>query len=128
MDEAKQTLAFEKDEQVDVKEVLSKLLFLGPKIVLVTDGEHGSYFSDGQRFLKAPIYPAKIVEKTGAGDAYISAFITALILGESFEEAMIWGAINSSHVIQEIGAQNGLLSEEDLKRHRKAVPELAATS
>lgn len=126
--EAEQTLAIDPKENVAVRDLLSKLLLLGPKIVVITDAAQGSYCSDGQRYLKAGIFPAKVVEKTGAGDAYSSAFLAALISGQMLEEAMVWGAVNSAHVITEAGAQNGLLAREALERHRKVVGELVATS
>lgn len=128
MEEAKQTLGIDKGEKPSPRDILSKLSLLGPKMIVVTDAERGSYATDGQKFLQAGIFPTKLVEKTGAGDAYISAFMTALILGESLEEAMIWGTIDASHVIQEVGAQNGLMTREQIRGHRKSLPELVATS
>src|SRR3989344_2625259 len=128
MEEAKLVLGIDKSDKVEQKDVLSKLITLGPRLVVVTDAEHGSFASDGQKFLKAPVFPTKLVEKTGAGDAYACAFVTALIHNKSMEDAMIWGTVNASHVIQEIGAQNGLMSRVDIEEHRKTVPELVATT
>ena len=128
LEEAKRTLGIDSKESVAVRDLLSKLLFLGPKIVVVTDAMEGSYCSDGQKYLKTGIFPAKVIEKTGAGDAYSSAFLAALINGQRLEEAMVWGAVNSAHVITEAGSQNGLLAREALERHRKIIPDLVATS
>lgn len=126
-EEAKDILGIEKTERINVmRDLLSKMLLLGPKIIVVTNGEEGSYATDGKKYLKVGIFPTKLVERTGAGDAYASGFISALVYNQSLEEAMVWGTINASQVISEVGAQNGLLTKEDLERHRKVVAELAA--
>lgn len=126
VEEAKKILEIEMTEQVDIHDLLSKLHLLGPKIILITDGEEGSYASNGSKVLKAGVFPVQIVEKTGAGDAYTAAFISALILEQSLEEAMIWGTINSANVLKHIGPQNGQMKKEELLRYRKSVPEMVA--
>lgn len=126
MEEAKRILTIDPTEMIEVDDVLSKMLLLGPKVVVITAGQEGSYATDGQNNFKAGIFPTQVVEKTGAGDAYSAALVAALEQGESLEEAMIWGTINASHVIQQIGPLNGMMAKEDLERHRKTVPELKA--
>jgi len=118
LEEAKKILGFSELEIVEMRDLLSKMLFLGPKIIVVTDGAEGSFATDGNRNLKAGILPTKLVEKTGAGDAYAGGFLAALFLGKSLEEAMVWGTINASHLIGEVGAQNGLLTREELEKNR----------
>lgn len=126
LEEAKDILGIEKVQRANIRDILSKMLLLGPKIIVVTEGKEGSYASDGKKYLRIGIFPTKLVEKTGAGDAYASGFISALAYSQSLEEAMVWGSISASHVIQEVGAQKGLLTKQDLERHRGAVAELAA--
>ena len=125
-DEAKEILGIDRSEKSDVGDLLSKMLLLGPKIVVITDGDQGSYAADGKNYFKVGVYPARLIEKTGAGDAYASGFISALILKRSLEEAMVWGAINAAHVVGYVGAQRGLLTQNELERHRKVVRELEA--
>jgi len=124
LEEAKQIMEIEIKEKVPVRELLDKMLSLGPKMIILTDGEEGSYATDGNNYLKVGVFPTQIVEKTGAGDAYASAFIAALIYNMPVSEAMIWGTINASHVIRELGSQNGLLTKDELERNRKAVWDL----
>lgn len=126
VEEAKKILEIDISERVNVHDLLSKLHLLGPKIILITDGEEGSYVSDGSKVLKAGIFPSIIVEKTGVGDAYCAAFISALFYGETIEEAMVWGTINASHVLQHMGPETGQMKKEDLLRYRKTVPEMVA--
>lgn len=127
MEEAKRILNIDLEEKVEPGDLLSKMLILGPKIVVITDGEEGSYASNGQKNLKVGIFPTQVVERTGAGDAYSAGLVSALALGETLEEAMVWGTINASHVIAQIGPLTGMMTKTELLRYRKTVPELKAT-
>ena len=125
-EEARKILEID-EQDINQKDLLSNLLLLGPKNVVITDGAEGSFATDGKSFFRVGIFPVQLVEKTGAGDAYASGLIAGLFNKLPLSEAMIWGTINASHTIQFIGTQNGLLSKDDLERHRKAVPELVAS-
>jgi ribokinase len=98
-----------------VKKLLYGLKSLGAKVVVITDGDNGSYMMDGIHNAYAlGAVACKVIEKTGAGDAYNSGFISAILNGESMQEAMRWGAFNSAAVIEEIGAEKGLLTKEEI--------------
>ena len=96
------------------KDLLKSLSSLGPKICVVTDGADGSFVYDGKRYIKAGILPIDSYERTGAGDAFGVGCLSAIIKGKSFEEALLWGTINSASVIGYIGPENGLLAEKDI--------------
>jgi len=119
-EEAKDILEIRDSVKPQARELLDGLHSLGPKVIAITDGEEGSYASDGQKYLKVGVFPTKLIEKTGAGDSYGSAFIAAFNKNLDLGEAMVWGTINSSHVIQETGAQNGLLNIEEQKIERRS--------
>ncbi|MDO8655094.1 MAG: carbohydrate kinase family protein [bacterium] len=103
-------------KRADIKTLLKLLYRLGCKIVVITDGPKGSYSFDGKQALFLPVFPAKIVERTGTGDAYSTGFISALAHKYSVEEAMRWGTFNSASKIQSIGARQGLLSKSAMTR------------
>ena len=126
VEEAKKILNIDMKEEVQVKELLSKIHLLGPKTVVITDGAEGSYASDGKRNLRLGVFPVQVYEKTGAGDAYTSALICALSYGLDLSEAMVWGALNSASCIQKLGPQNGLLSRAEIERNRMVVRDLVA--
>lgn len=109
----------------DVHDLINKLHALGPKIVVVTDGPNGAYASDGENRFKMPLYPdpAEPVDRTGAGDAFASTFVAALIKGNTQEGALQWAPINSMSVVQEVGAQAGLLTESKLEEYLRNSPE-----
>jgi len=105
------------------KECLLRLRHLGPRFVVVTDGPHGAYGFDGREFLFQEIYPLKVVERTGAGDAFSAGFTAALVGGKDLKEALRWGTVNAAFVAQKVGAQAGLLKKAELlKVLRKWTP------
>ncbi len=107
-----------KPEENNLKELLTGLSKLGPKISIITDGENGSYAYDSTRtekqFLKVGILPVNAFERTGAGDAFGSGCLSALIKGKPLEEALLWGLSNSASVIGYSGPQKGLLHDSEI--------------
>lgn len=109
----------------DLHDLLDRVHQLGVKIAVITDGPNGAYVSDGQQRLKMPLYPdiAPPKERTGAGDAFASTFVAALIKGNNIEGALQWAPINSMNVVQEVGAQAGLLNEKHIEAYLRKSPE-----
>lgn len=113
------------EESRDLKVLLEKIASLGPKTVVITDGFEGAYAFDtrsGDKWFM-PIYPHTPVERTGAGDAFASTIVSALALGKTLEEALLWGPINSQSVVQQIGSQKGLLSQDQIQEFLSKAPE-----
>lgn len=98
------------------KELLTNLSSLGPKIAIITDGGNGSFVYDsiGKKYYKAGVLPVDAYERTGAGDAFGAGCIAALIKGKGFNEALLWGTVNSASVIGYVGSQRGLLKETEM--------------
>lgn len=109
----------------DIHELLDKVHELGPKVVLISDGPKGSYACDGERRFKMPIYPdpGPPVERTGAGDAFTSTFVAAIMKGNTVDGALQWAPISSMNVVQHVGAQAGLLTERELASLLQKAPE-----
>lgn len=95
-----------------------KLQKLGPKLTVITEGSKGASAHDGQELIQVPSYDLdkKVVDKTGAGDSFAAGFVSALSYGKSLKEALLWGTINSSYVIREVGAVHGLRDKEQLDK------------
>ena len=110
--------------ETDIKTLLKNMRMLGPKTVLITDGPKGAYAFDGTEMLKVPMYPdpKPPLDRTGAGDATTSTVVVALALGKPLSEALRWGLVNAMSVVQEIGAQKGLLSREKIEEYLADAP------
>ncbi len=111
-----------KTEEKEIKALAQGLHALGPKTVFITDGIKGAYASDGTQLWFMPVYPQEPFERTGAGDAFASTVTSALLLGKTLDEALMWGPINSMSVVQQVGAQKGLLTREALEDYLKKAP------
>lgn len=124
-EESKLILGYDEVDKVDIKKLLKGIMDLGPRQVVITDGENGSYGSDGEKFFQMGLFPAHLVEMTGSGDAYATGTLAGLFYGESLDQAMRWGAANGASVVEQVGPQAGLLTyyqmQEKLKEHTKII-------
>ena len=108
------------DNREYIVELIGKLQKLGAKTVVMTNGRHGSYAIDEKKEIYyQEMYPGKLVERTGAGDAFSGGFLAAAVHGVCLPDSMLWGAINASSVISHIGAQAGLLKKDEMKEFLK---------
>ncbi|MFA6215345.1 MAG: carbohydrate kinase family protein [Patescibacteria group bacterium] len=93
----------------------------GPKIVVITGGKKGAWAYDGKKIYRQNIFKAKVLDTTGVGDAFGSSFLAGLIINKTdIGKALKWGMINSASVLTEVGAQNGLLSRQELEEKLKS--------
>lgn len=108
----------------DIKKLLVAMRGLGPNIVVITDGTKGAYSYDGSDMLFMKPYPDQKppLNRTGAGDAFSSAFVVALALGKDMRESLRWGPVNSMSVVQQVGARAGLLTREMLEGYLASAP------
>lgn len=106
------------------KDLISALLRKGVSQVVMTDGVKGSFATEGKDIYFMKSFPLKPVAKTGAGDAYASGFLSAILSKKTTPQAMRWGTSNSSGVIMEVGAQKGLLSKRGVSQILKKYPRI----
>ncbi len=109
----------------DYHDLLGRFHNMGVKIAVITDGPNGAVASDQTQILKMPLYPdpAPPLERTGAGDAFAATFVAALIKGNNLAGALQWAPINSMSVVQQVGAQAGLLSEAQIEQYLSNAPD-----
>jgi ribokinase len=113
-----------KDENSDVPTMMRAIHTLGPQTVAITDGIKGAYVLENDIAYFMPVYPdpKPPYERTGAGDAFASTVVAGLALGKTLQETLLWGPINSMSVVQHVGAQEGLLSQEKISEYLKIAP------
>ena len=79
-------------------------------VIIVSDGPHGVCASDGKTIVQAGMYEdVPVIDRTGAGDAFASGFLSQWLLGKSLKEAIIFASANSTSVVSKIGAKDGIL-------------------
>jgi sugar/nucleoside kinase (ribokinase family) len=92
------------------------MLNIGPRVVVVTDGACGVYVATPDALLFHQAIPVEVVDTVGAGDAFGSAFVATFAQTQNPETALQAGMVNSTSVIQHLGAQAGLLMADELKK------------
>lgn len=125
-EEAKTILGYGENENIPVKKLLKSICDLGPQMTIITDGAEGSYGFDGEVFYHLGIFPAKLKEMTGAGDAYATGVLAGVFHGNSLPLAMRWGAANGASVVEQIGPQAGLLTYDQIQARLKEHPKIIA--
>lgn len=86
-----------------------KRLVTADNVVIVTDGEKGAYASRGGRAWHAGTTGRKAVSRTGAGDAFGSAFMAAFLQQKDVPTALATATLNADSVISQVGAKAGIL-------------------
>jgi ribokinase len=112
-EEAEQLLGMEPGTEIQI--LLGELKKLGPKIVVITDGEDGAYAYAGEKYLHVPAIKTMVVERTGAGDAFGVGFLGAILSGKELGECLTWGVANGASVLGYIGPQKGLLTFQGMQ-------------
>lgn len=113
----------------DIKNIFKAFDGLMGGITVMTDGPNGVWVSDGKIIYKSGIYKEKkVVDRTGAGDAFGSGFLAGLLRKsekkaeifspEAIEYAIKLGSANATSVVEHIGAKNIILTQEDFKDKR----------
>lgn len=100
----------------NVKNLGTILRDSGCSTIVITDGESGAYLFSDEESLFAPTLASKVVDTTGAGDAFASGFLSAYVKQESFSDALLWGLANSGGVVSATGATLGLLEEQEISK------------
>ncbi|MEM0142945.1 MAG: carbohydrate kinase family protein [Candidatus Parvarchaeum sp.] len=112
-DEAKSFVGYSNDVNN-----LSKLSEYVNDIAIITKGEKGSLVLSKENLYIANTFKTKQINFVGAGDAFLSAFVTAIDDGKDIENAITAGSFNASNVIQKYGAKEGITGKypaEDMK-------------
>lgn len=90
-----------------------------PGIAIMTDGKAGAYVHEkGYVYVAKSMKEKKCIDRTGAGDAFCSGFVSGLVRGTSILEALRIASANATSVVEYIGAEQGLLSRRMLQLPR----------
>jgi ribokinase len=90
------------------KEGARALLKEGTGIVAVKLGERGCYVADGKEAHLIEPFKVKVVDTTGAGDAFCAGFIYGLVKGKDLYQCGRFGNFVASRCIIQVGARKGL--------------------
>jgi ribokinase len=89
-----------------------ELLSLGPRAAVITIGEAGAVFADGESVKHLPAPQVDVVDTTGAGDAFVGALAAQLARAASLEEAVAYAVRAGAAAVTREGAQGALPTPE----------------
>ena len=94
-------------------EIFKKMKGMTKGIIVMTKGPAGLVVSDGKFKYSAGILKEKrMVDRTGAGDAFGSGFLSGFIKKNGdIPYAIQFGSANATGCIEEFGAKNGILTK-----------------
>lgn len=92
-------------ETHDLWEMAQRLGEHGPQSIVIKRGAQGQYVYDaaGKRRFEIPAYPARLVDPTGAGDAFSGGFLAGYVRTQDPLLAALHGNVSASLMIEGIG-------------------------
>lgn len=103
----------------EAKEAAIKLLTLGLKKVIITLGEKGLFYSDGNEDIYLKATPVKAIDTTGAGDAFNGGLAYALSQNKSIKDSLNLANQVAGLSTLKLGAGNAMPYLKDLKNLMK---------
>lgn len=103
-----------------IKENSTTLFSLGIKVIIITLGKKGAFLlTPKHREIIQPLKVEKVLDTTGAGDAFSAGFIFGLLQNFrlTFEHLKSYTKIGNfvaGHCIQKLGARNGIPERKEL--------------
>ena len=107
--------------------VLLKGLAQRAKRVIITDGPRAVHATDGTKHYLLQPHKTKIVEATGAGDAFAAGTVAGLIITKDLAKALKWGLAESESVLGHIGAKKDLLTRPQIDKQARKPAKLKIT-
>ncbi len=87
------------------------ILGLGPKVVIVKKGEHGSFLFSTYQFFALPAYPlSRVIDPTGAGDSFAGGLMGSLTRSRAvtignIKRGMVHGTVAASFAVESFGTE-----------------------
>ena len=83
-------------------------LSFGPELVVITEGEKGSFLFSREESFHTPAFDVEVVDTTGAGDAFHGAFLVGLLKGWDYRKICTFAAAVSAIECTYLGGRSGL--------------------
>lgn len=88
------------------------LIMMGAEIVAVTLGRDGCYIRTGDKEIRVEAENIRVVDTTGAGDAFAAGFLYGLVRGYDPEICARLGNFTAARCTEHLGARDGLPVKE----------------
>lgn len=108
---------------IELEKAAKAIIKSGPKMVIIKRGPDGVFAMNHSKSFSVPAYPVKVVDTTGAGDAFSAGFITAQLEGKNFEDSVEFANATANLKITRVGARalpSRKAVERFLKEHKES--------
>ncbi|BCX04137.1 MAG: hypothetical protein KatS3mg053_2075 [Candidatus Roseilinea sp.] len=122
-DQEAESLFRDEPAEMDAKRCIEWFADRGPSVVVLKLGADGALVHErgSGRFWHVPALPVRVVDVTGAGDAFCGGFMADFIKQGDPVRAAITGAVSASLAIQDYGPRSILNATEDEVDHRASL-------
>lgn len=104
------------------KDAISKLAMICPGEIVVTEGLAGSTGLDRDGFYRQKAYKVRVVDTTGAGDAFHAGYLYGLLRGWPMPERLKLGAVVAALKCTKPGARTGAPTICEVERFLRKEP------
>ncbi len=99
----------------DSTDPVAALLAQKDRVVVVKDGSRGTSLYTRTQALRAPVYPAREVDPTGAGDCFDATFLAAVCQGLPLETALVRASAAGAKAVEKRGPMEGNTTQAELE-------------
>lgn len=110
----------------DIKYLLAQLRTITTATIVMTAGLEGAWIAGQERTVFVPSNGQRPVDTTGAGDAFSSGVLAALLHDHDIDTAAAWGALNAGNVVKFYGSNKGLLDHTHITQAQSQVRDKVA--
>ncbi|AEV27896.1 sugar kinase, ribokinase [Sphaerochaeta pleomorpha str. Grapes] len=102
--------------ETDQEKIVEALRKLNVRWIAVKKGKEGAYVADSENEFSIPIFPMKVVDTIGAGDAFNAGFISGLLENRPVEECGKMASIMGAFAVSSPGDVEGLPNRKTFDR------------
>lgn len=101
-------------KKTDLNEIADTLLNSGIKNVIIKLGKDGCYFKNSSESFSFPSFQVTPVDTTGAGDAFVSGFISGLLDNKPVIDCIKLATAAGNIAVQQVGATGAIKHKDQL--------------
>ncbi len=107
----------------DIESAASAILKMGPEVVIIKLGRKGAVLTGQKEKINAGVYPIeRVVDPTGAGDAFFGGFAGELSNGGTMESALLSASATASFCVEGFGTSGMLnISRKDISKRIEVI-------
>jgi ribokinase len=115
-----EVLTEEKIEDIGEEAIINKLLKRGVQNVILTLGNKGCLFKNGNELLKIPAFSVNAVDTTAAGDTFCGALATGISKNRNMKDVLEFASAAAALCVTRLGAQPSIPNEKEVNEFLKS--------